>query len=132
MEPCYRVSPRQEEDWHRNYTIRKKQAANVMSFRVDLPGDVNIALLEQAYSLLLHRHEGLRTFFPQEKREVKQQIAAYDPAIFGLQHIDSADPEALSGIRRRIMADLKNLKKPPLVRGVLWKKQHATEFVFFI
>jgi hypothetical protein len=128
----YTPSPRQIEDWHRNYTLRKKQPGNVMNFRVDLPGNVDIAGLTKAYEILIKRHEVLRTFFPKVDGQIRQQVEQYDGGKFGLLRVDSDDPATLLGVRKQILSGLKNLKRAPLFRGILWKSSQGLHFIFYI
>src|SRR5882757_2198592 len=84
MTTYYTPSPRQIQDWHINYTLKKRQSPNILTFDIRLAGHTDVSCLHKAYADMIKKHAILRIFFPLIDGEIKQQIHDYDPVRFAL------------------------------------------------
>jgi condensation domain-containing protein len=132
MKKYYSPSPREIQDWHMNYVIKKRHAPNFMTFEVALDADADISCIGAIYATLLKRHEVLRTSFPLVNGQVKRQIHAYDPLIFGLMQGECIQPaDSSRSLFARMSPLFKDIKNPPLVRAILFKNGGSGFYFLF-
>ncbi|WDE02361.1 non-ribosomal peptide synthetase [Thalassomonas actiniarum] len=100
---------------------------------VTVSGELNIELLEQAFNLLIARHESLRTVFATYEGTAQQVILEH--IAFKLEHVDLSNHKNDEVLHQEVQqlcqaeaATPFDLSKGPLIRGKLFKlseKEHV-------
>lgn len=111
---CYNLSSAQERIYY-NYELNKESTAFNLPMAWVLQGDINKVKLENALSLLIDRHESLRTAFKFENG--KQQQIIKDKIDFKIEEIHSEEDnidQAISNFIRPF-----DLSVAPLIRAGL-------------
>ncbi|HTI10116.1 MAG TPA: condensation domain-containing protein [Puia sp.] len=134
MTTYYSLSPRQIQDWHINYTIKKGQSPNVLTFDIRLPGNTDLACFHKAYADLIKKHAILRTSFPLIDGEIKLQVHDYDPDRFSLSCEGCLEgKETVINVYKYALPKFRNIRHGPLIRAILLKDQdNGYLFIFLI
>ena len=118
------LSMAQQRLWFLSEMDTQASQASHVSTALRLAGDLDIAVLEQAFVSLMQRHASLRTSFCVEDG-VPYQAIAQNTASFGLER---RDLRAGTDIAECLAAELAaaartpfDLNRGPLLRGVLWQ-----------
>ncbi len=113
----------QERLWFINQLEPESAAYNIPA-AVSIRSELDISLLEQAYNLVIARHENLRTVFPSEDGVPRQRIL--DRLDFRLERVDcshhktrQARREAARQVCRTEAALPFDLANGPLIRGTV-------------
>ncbi|HYK02057.1 MAG TPA: amino acid adenylation domain-containing protein, partial [Thermoanaerobaculia bacterium] len=124
----------QERLWFLNELEPGSAAYNVPG-AVTISGELDVSRLEQAFNLIIARHENLRTVFPSEEGQAHQQIL--DRVDFRLERIDlshyaedARDNEAMD-LCRTDAATPFDLANGPLLRGKVIKL-HEHEHILML
>lgn len=117
--PC---SVAQEQLWFLNQIEPGNPALNV-AVRWQLDGEVRPGLVEQAFGLLIDRHESLRTVFFERDGLPFQRVLPYLPFRLGLVDLtglpESGRPAEATRIGLEIACGSFDLTQPPLLRATL-------------
>jgi acyl carrier protein len=131
----YAVSPAQKRLWILQQLDRRSSAYN-MSASYEFDGALDVPAFLKAYTLLIKRHESLRTTFITAEGEPRQKINTFTELQFGLRYDESllndADNEAR--LLQMILEDAQkpfDLEKGPLIRGTLVRSQESRYIFFF-
>ncbi len=91
-------------------------------FTIKLKGNLNIELLNEAFKLLIQRHETLRTSFIQNSDgEIQQQVQSIDAFDFNLDLITLDPQDVLSDTISEFNRQSFDLTQAPLIKGCLIK-----------
>ncbi len=91
-------------------------------FTIKLKGNLNVKLLNEAFEVLIQRHETLRTSFIQNSDgEIKQQIQSIDAIGFNLDLITLDTQDSLSDTIVEFNQQSFDLTQAPLIKGCLIK-----------
>ncbi len=91
-------------------------------FTIKLKGNLNIELLNEAFKLLIHRHETLRTSFIQNSDgEIQQQVQSIGTVNFNLDLITLDTQDTLSDTISEFNRQSFDLAQAPLIKGCLIK-----------
>jgi len=119
-QPHYPLTHSQRRMW----ILAQNEIASIaynMSYSLTLRGALDIAALRQAFSLIVARHESLRTAFVTVAGEPRARVMPAQEFVLPLRDLqDDADPAAAAG--RAIAASAREplcLKRPPLLRASL-------------
>jgi len=118
------ASPAQKRFWLLSQLDRNSPAFH-MPAAVRIAGSLSPEILEEAFRLVIQRHETLRTTFEEVDNELAQIISAHLP--FSLNHVDLTpeSPETrgskLQELMRKEAAHLLPLETGPLFRACLFR-----------
>ncbi|MFP7658493.1 amino acid adenylation domain-containing protein, partial [Chryseobacterium proteolyticum] len=107
-----------------------------MPVTIRLKGDLNLQKFQESFTILLNRHEILRTSFRfTEDKEISQFITEADALNFSVKYSDfSLNEDKENAILNYLKSENSiafNLEQAPLVRASILKRQEQ-DFVFFI
>ncbi|MFP7658505.1 amino acid adenylation domain-containing protein, partial [Chryseobacterium proteolyticum] len=107
-----------------------------MPFAIRFKGDLNLQKFQESFTILLNRHEILRTSFRfTDDKEISQFITEADALDFSVKYLDfSLNEDKENAILNYLKSENSiafDLEKVPLVRSSILKSQEK-DFVFFI
>ena len=102
----YPLTPTQKGIWIQDNLQRDKCLYNVLTVS-ELTGDIDIEKLSQAFNILIHRYEILRTIFKlDDSGEIKQFVLPTDGASFTIKKIDICGQSKESFIKKHVEVEL--------------------------
>lgn len=132
--PYYNISHAQQRIWLQCQFENGNSAFNIPAAST-ITGDLNIAVLSEAFRKVIIRHENLRTVFVMIEDEPKQQILSSDGLIFSIAYRDlRGNPKAGEVLAEKLEAEavfVFDLEKGPLLHASLFQvadDQHVLIF----
>ncbi|QNN43958.1 condensation domain-containing protein [Pedobacter roseus] len=123
------TTPKQIEDWHYNYSLKKKQKPRIMKIRHRFP-NCDVENVRMAFKMLVQKHESLRTCFPLIDGKIKQKINEYS-AIYELRVYNKKEINNISDFIYSLENSLKNIQNGSLLHGILID-QDGEGYEFFL
>jgi len=127
------LSYAQQRMWFFEQLAQGTSAFN-MAAGVRLQGSLNVAALEQTFSEIMRRHEGLRAVFPAvngEPRQVIQPPRRFQLPLTDLSHLPAAEREVQAArLAQEETLRKFDLERGPLVRPTLLKLSEQEHILF--
>ncbi len=120
----YELSPAQRRLWILS-RFEGSNAAYNMNGVFEFTGEVQVPALEQAFNVLIARHDILRTVFTERNGAVKQVVHSVEDAVFSITQSDIRGlPDKENHVRLQVEADLFrsfDLSSELLLRASIWQ-----------
>jgi acyl-CoA synthetase (AMP-forming)/AMP-acid ligase II/acyl carrier protein len=127
--PSYPLSPIQRR-WAGDYLFDRSKTWGNLSLRIPLPDGGDPRALEQALAAVWDAHESLRSHFPEEDGELRQQIREEVELPFDVVDLGELDPaerpQAVAEAIRRDAGTVFDLARGPAARATLIRSDEAT------
>jgi Condensation domain len=132
MRRVYRALARQRQEWHINFHLNPEQPPPLVKWKINLPLPFDRNAVERAFRMTVVKHATLRIFFPVIDGEIVQVVAQYDGDFFGLHFLPDETAEGVEQSVKQLIFDIKEIKRPPLMVGIVHECQERAVFVLYI